>query len=540
MNNFLEFIEKDIAAKETLISTMPTRTKTNIKKFNENIQAMIEKYEEYKATVKQYMIVKARSLKVKSTIDNEKVEELSKRINRLNKIAFLLSETNTYIEKIGFDELLYQLNNYYVFNFNSLNDIINGLLDKFSMANIHLTERDFDYTCYVNEYMTSFFEVRNKKVDNYARVSEVFERIYWVNPEIVQHIELNFRKLIRKNARKFEHYISKMKREVKKDNGFKNYDDCVEKIRETYIELKKESEEDVDAIIEQFKTEQADIRHYLSDSKIRESAFNSFVPKDVDQNSEEEMNKIYKTLNSLKGNIDEFVSYSDFIPLVKDFRQEYENIVPNIDKKVIYKGLKDIETEINLKEVELDKHNRSIFGSKFNFLDFKSDAKIDGLKAESVHRAKTLAELYKKYDEEYFKDKVMKVLNPSFTVSNLFNLYYNYNYFKKEAIKRVYRLNTYDDVVDLSNKFDKFFEDETNVIINGVPVFENTNVQRIIANKCRLNNLNISEFDLDDLQNFYNKMMIIIRTGKIKNSSTTIEKIWFMTQVDKILRDENK
>ena len=47
MNNFLEFIEKDIDAKKTLISTMPTKTKTNKKKFNENINLMLEKYEEY-------------------------------------------------------------------------------------------------------------------------------------------------------------------------------------------------------------------------------------------------------------------------------------------------------------------------------------------------------------------------------------------------------------------------------------------------------------------------------------------------------------
>ena len=31
MNNFLEFINKDIEAKKTLISTMPTKTKTNKK-----------------------------------------------------------------------------------------------------------------------------------------------------------------------------------------------------------------------------------------------------------------------------------------------------------------------------------------------------------------------------------------------------------------------------------------------------------------------------------------------------------------------------
>ena len=34
MNNFLNFIEKDIATKKTQIQTLPIKTKTNIKKFN--------------------------------------------------------------------------------------------------------------------------------------------------------------------------------------------------------------------------------------------------------------------------------------------------------------------------------------------------------------------------------------------------------------------------------------------------------------------------------------------------------------------------
>ena len=37
MNNFFDFILKDISAKKTLLSTLPTKTKTNKKKFNSNI-----------------------------------------------------------------------------------------------------------------------------------------------------------------------------------------------------------------------------------------------------------------------------------------------------------------------------------------------------------------------------------------------------------------------------------------------------------------------------------------------------------------------
>ena len=44
MNNFLDFISNDIEVKKTLISSLPTKTKTNIKKFNETIDEFSSKY----------------------------------------------------------------------------------------------------------------------------------------------------------------------------------------------------------------------------------------------------------------------------------------------------------------------------------------------------------------------------------------------------------------------------------------------------------------------------------------------------------------
>ena len=48
MNNFLEFIDNDIEAKKTLLSSMPINNKTNIKKYNEKIASIYENYVYYK------------------------------------------------------------------------------------------------------------------------------------------------------------------------------------------------------------------------------------------------------------------------------------------------------------------------------------------------------------------------------------------------------------------------------------------------------------------------------------------------------------
>ena len=44
MDNFYEFIKKDIEAKKALVETMPTKTKTNKRKFNQTLDDIKNTY----------------------------------------------------------------------------------------------------------------------------------------------------------------------------------------------------------------------------------------------------------------------------------------------------------------------------------------------------------------------------------------------------------------------------------------------------------------------------------------------------------------
>ena len=48
------------------------------------------------------------------------------------------------------------------------------------------------------------------------------------------------------------------------------------------------------------------------------------------------------------------------------------------------------------------------------------------------------------------------------------------------------------------------------------------------------------DLDEDNLTNLLNQILMILRINKIENSKTTIEKIWFMCKVDKIVSTEEK
>ncbi len=542
MDNFLKFIEEDIEAKKTLLSTMPTSTKTNIKRYNEKIEDIKSKYDEYYARVKKYIVTKSRSYNLREK-ENKK-DKIRENIHILEHVKFIINPTNTYFEKMGFDSLLFDISNYYDFNFNSLNDIINKFLDKFELAGIKLFHDDFDYTCYVKEYMTAFLDGRYKKNETYDRLSEIFEKIYWVNPELVSHIELNFRKLIKKHQKQFINYIVQLQKEVMYENNINNYKECIDRLKSAYIELKNEDKENICDIIEKAKQGEIDINKYFEDSKVRTTTFSSLMIDPLNLEDKVEMGKFYESLSKLKNNIEEYSNYLKFIPLFEDFKKTYGKEIPK-EEKVVSKGnssLKTIEIDIEGKENKLEKINKKILGGEPGIFEFMNNTPISELKISSIKLAKELYELYRKYDEENFKSKVQTILNSSITISDILHLYYSYDYYKKNAIRKVFGITTYEEITKNSEEFDLFAMDPTNIIIHGVRLFEDSNIAKVIMNKYRLDNINISEEDIeqDNLDGILEKINLVLRVNEIENSPTTVEKIWFMSQIEKIIALENK
>lgn len=534
MNNFLDFIKRDIACKETMITSMPNKTKTNKKKINDTIKTMEEKYKDYKDNVKNYLIVKSHSFEIKE--DTKEYDKLKEEIIALEQIKFLLNPTNSYIEKLGFDELLFQINNFNKFNFHSLNDILNAFLDKFDLVGVHLTANDFNYTVYVNEYMTAFLDVRYGKEKTYDKVSKIFERIYWSNPDLINHLGLNFKKLIRHNAKKFENNISKIQKKSMKEYSIDNYEECCNKLKDKYIKLQDLEKESIGKIISLALDGSFDINHYKEDSKVRTNAFLSLLPNDLDTSDKKEMDKVCEILYKLKFNVEEYQNYLKFEELFKYFKTNYKSLIDNKTSKT-----KELLNDIEKSEKDLDKYNKVLFGSE-GFVHtiysvFNKDAES---KANQLIRK--LTDLYKEYDEESYKDKVRDLVTVDTTLESVLHLYYSFDYLKKSDIQKSYETNDYNEIVDLSSDFDLYSMNHNNLIVKGVNIFDDTNIAAIIANKYKLNNLKIDESDLaeENLVAFYNKIKLILRVNTINNSESSIEKIWFMVQTKKLLSLETE
>ena len=109
------------------------------------------------------------------------------------------------------------------------------------------------------------------------------------------------------------------------------------------------------------------------------------------------------------------------------------------------------------------------------------------------------------------------------------------------TIRKAYETNSYEEIIKYSSNFDLYAMDSTNIIITGIPVFEESNIPRIISNKYRIGSINVTEDELqeENLKNLLNKITLILRIKKIEESPLTVEKVWFMTWVEKMIAKES-
>lgn len=537
MNNFLEFINKDIEGKKEQLNALPLRTKVNKRKYNDTLDKMADKYNKYKKDVYKYMSVKAKNLiKLKKDKDDE---ELVEYINKLEGAKNLLNPFNTFVEKMGFDSLLYQFNCCYTLNFKSLNHIINGFLDKFELAGIILEENDFDYTCYVKQYMESFLEVRNKGDKDYTKISEIFEQIYWLNPELIQHIDLNFRRLIRKHAANFNSYLDKLKNGVMVALDLKDYDQCLSKLATAYTELNSLNKETIEDVVRLSVDGDIDIEHYKPENKVRKVAFNALLGEEFDITNTNKFNRVCDDLDKLKFNLVELSNYLTFESLFEEFKKQFGKLENSGNTKK-NKEIKEFENKIIKMEDDLDKLNKKIAsGKKSIFGGSLSEIDIKNLKIDSVLKAKELYVLYKEYEKEYFKDKVETIISSNTSVSDLLRLYSSFDYFKKLSIQDVFEVESYDEIAELADKFDSFASNPLNNIMEGALVFGEFDIPKTIVTKYRLSGITVDEESLneDNINALINKINLINRTNIIGNSNVPLEKIWFVTKVNKYKED---
>ena len=137
---------------------------------------------------------------------------------------------------------------------------------------------------------------------------------------------------------------------------------------------------------------------------------------------------------------------------------------------------------------------------------------------------------------------IIKNISQDMTASEVLHLYYSYDYYKKDAIRRAYELQDYQSIIQYSDEYDFYSMNPNNIIAEGIEVFNESNVSEVMANKYKLNAINVEPSDVteENIKTLLNKVLIILRLNVIENSKLSLDEVWFMVQVSKIIDKESK
>ncbi len=529
-SNFLNYILDDIDTKKKTLASMPIKTKTNIKKYNDLVDSILKSYDEYENNVTKYITAKSNSFQVPTVVKNNDIDNINNQIKELEEAKFLINPFNTFYEKLKFDEMLYELDFYGDYDFSNIYVVLDKLLDKFEAIGVRLTSTEFNYTPYVYDFMRAFLEVRISNSSNFERVTKIFEEIYWTNPDLVRHIVFNFKKLIRKHAKKFDAYLTVLQKKVIASNRLSSYGDCISRLEDLYISKNNIDKETIEDIVNKSLNGEINIALYLEGSKYRDSVAKEFKD-DLDLNNLEDFKLVCDNLEKLKINIEEFAYYKKLLPLIDYIKVEFDKTSENITK-FDSKRVKQIENLIIEKENKMDKLNKKVVNPSRLF-GKPNELEVSKIKAESLNVAKELTKMYEKYDETYFIDKLIRVYSTSMTVSDFLTVLNSFEAFKRILLKKVFNLKSKAEVEEYVDCFNYYVGNPLNIISKGILIFDTNDIARIIINKYRLNNININEASLinSDLEDFLGKINLMLRVFIIKNSEITEEQIWFKSEV---------
>ena len=298
-----EKINNQIDVDKEILSVLPKNNKKNLQAYKDKAAEIKQNYTRYLEEILSE--IKRRTIKIKSFVKDEKINSLVQEIKTMEKIDILDSNTTSF-EKMELDKTLYILKRFYKNNLELVNDAIVECLTKFRTVGVNLTAEDFNFSVYTKEYMTVFLEDMKKGDTNSTRIKDTFEQIYWKCPDIIIHIELNFRSLYFKNEKAINKYFEDEKKKITKELGL-NEEEALEKYKVLQTQLIETKNKDTALIIEKFLNNELATKDY-EESSIKKN-YKKLLEKDLEEFSKDEIYEINKNIYRLQNSLYELKNY---------------------------------------------------------------------------------------------------------------------------------------------------------------------------------------------------------------------------------------
>lgn len=532
--NVKEKINTQIDVDKEILSVLPKNNKKNLQAYKDKASEIKQVYNTYLDEILSEM--KRRTVKIKSISADPKVEKLEQQLKYMDKIE-LLYKNKTSFEKMELDETLYILRRFYKNNLELINDAIVKCLEKFRIVGVNLTAEDFGYSIYTKEYMTTFLEEMKKGDCNSIKVKDTFEQIYWKCPDIIIHIELNFRSLYFKNERIINKYYDDARKLITKELGL-NEEEAIERYEAIQNQLIEAKNKDTALIIEKFLSGEKNPKDYEL-SSIKKN-YKKLLGKEIEEFDKEQLDEINKNIYRLQNSLYEYKNYLKF-------KFIYDNVIEIYNSKEKYKVLfnqklktiKKMEAKVYKSKTKMQKFENHI--GLLQKLFSKNTNRLEKINVDANTQILELRNIYRDLEENKINNIISTTLNDGSTIYDALLLACQFYSFLVNCTIEEFPDILQDEIQSTIEKFRRFIKYPKTTIINNVKILEDKDIILMIKDKYNLCNIIITKEDLeeDNVPNLITIVNSICEYNYIVNSKTNLEDIKFLLQANKIL-EENK
>ena len=533
MMNFKEYIVNDVNEKKILINLLPKNTARRKEKFINTVVEIKDKYQETKNSLSKFINYKYDKLLPKP--NNKNINSELQELDKLYKLLTLGNPLNTIYEKMGFDFILYDLMHYYDNKLETVNDKICQFITLVSEADGRVSLDDFKLNVYEYLYMKNIYEslILNERTCN----NDVYEKIYWKCPKVIEYIIINLRLVVKKNEKKISNYVFEKYKKLLKQYNFNDYNEVVERVKNLKNNILEKTSLNEYELVNMFLNGELDINS-LMNGKDSDNQF--FMINPVDLLIEKNNDSFLKSIKTLKYGLEEYLFYLEYKKFLDEFKNKYAKFVRSEEKTVKLNETKNKYNELVKLENKISKLRVNKYMSNIKELEVSLTQKDND---KIFHQEILLDTLYKKYvelNEIYFDEKIKSFIKPNTYVSDLFEMYDAYPYFNKKMIKKVFEVEQEEEIDAIRFKMRDFIYNPYRKIIDMIPMFVEKNIPQLLMNGYRFENLNITEesFEEGNINNIFEKCNRIIIAQKVGKFKLSLDEINFLKNV-KELKDKD-
>lgn len=534
-------IKKEIEVNENHINNFPLETETGTKKLKEKfhkkaveernayIEKEIPKFKNYQRTTYQEL-----DNYVKTVFPKDKTQEYDdtrKKIEEIFDIIPYVDEKIALEIKLGFAHIFYELSEKTEASLTVINQSIRDFINIMKNANIKLTVDDFNYSPFVNSYMTIFLASSDK--ENFEEVMQsTFKEIYWECPELIMHIKRNLIMLFKNNYQGLKTYCDKITTEKLQEKGLSK-ENVLNTYQQELLNLQEKVDQDEFLNLQIFLGKKRNVDDYTEGAPLRSKSFNQLVIGESYAELKDEEKKVFDTeCITLGRHLEVLKEYYNYESIIKDLVARFKK---KEESKTKYEAKKkEIDTEEKVREKLYKDYLRA---SGIGFLAKKNDKKMSELKVKIKEEINKIVTLYKELEELEIDINVGKYLTEGSSVYDVLTTSLSsYLYIENVLVEKFQDIDVDFNLSNYVRRYLKFIYNPNADFLHKITALLDYDISEVISEKYALLGIKVDkeEISQDNIDGTISSVKVTTLVNNIKKSNMSIDQMKLICDINKI------